>query len=120
MSSNRAIVWQPIDDPMPAGAEWFGSVRADGDGNLHVDLAQIRKVGLADLSQVVEYRIAAAVGSVSHHVRFHNGGEVWFVLNDRSELVDLEGWGVSVIVSPEGDCRFGAFEPLTGQNQPAV
>jgi hypothetical protein len=35
MSFERPIFWQSIDEPLPPGAEWVGSVRTDADGTLH-------------------------------------------------------------------------------------
>jgi hypothetical protein len=114
------MFWQPIGDPIPSGAEWVGSVYPDAEGTLHFHLPRIRSVGIADLSQVVEHRVVAAVGSVSHHVRFRNGGGLWFVFNDRNELVDLKAHAFGVLVTPEGDCIFREFEPLTGQPLPSA
>lgn len=120
MSFERPIFWQSIDEPLPPGADWVGSVRTDADGTLHFDLPRIRSVGIGDLAQVAEHRVARAVGSVSHHVRFNNGGGLWFVFNERNELVDLKAHAFSVSVTPEGDCMFREFEPLAEQSQSAA
>lgn len=108
MPTGGPLFWQPIDQPLPPGAEWAGSIEVDDEGAWRVGLPRVRSVGLADLSQVAEYRITSAVGSVAHHVRFAQGGELHFVFNDRHQLVDLTGKGVDVSVTSEGDCVFKA------------
>jgi hypothetical protein len=87
-----------------------GEACIDAQNNIAIKDSKVRFVGVASLAEVVEYRIAAIVDSVSHYVRFCNGGELYYVFNRRGEVVELTGRAVTVSISPQGDYIFGALD----------
>jgi hypothetical protein len=86
-----------------------GKASLDPHGNVQIADGRVRHVGIANIAEVVEYRIAAIVDSVSHYVRFCNGGELYYVFNRRGEVVELTGRAVTANISSEGDYVFGAW-----------
>jgi hypothetical protein len=86
-----------------------GIASIDAQNNICIAHSRVRHVGVADIAEVIEYRIAAIVDSISHHVRFCNGGELYYVFNRRGEVVELMGRAVLVSISPEGDYLFRAL-----------
>jgi hypothetical protein len=88
-----------------------GTASIDGQGNIEFDGTRIHTVGIRNLAEVVGHTIVAIVGSISHHIQFNNGGELYYVFNQRGELVELRAEAVCFTISPEGDYLFQAFEP---------
>ncbi len=84
-----------------------GGVASIDGQNVRIERSRVRNVGIAKLAEVVDHRIAAIVDSVSHYVRFCNGGEIYYVFNGRGEIVELSGLAVFVNISPQGDYLFG-------------
>ncbi len=82
---------------------------------VEVTLSRITHVGLADLAEVSEHRIEEHFGSISHHVRFRNGGILRFACALTGELLELSGEKLNIRISPEGDIVIGLFEPLVRQ-----
>jgi hypothetical protein len=97
-----------------------GSLSFDNEGNVSVEAVRAPCIGIANLAQVVDYRIAAIAaiaGSISYHVRFHNGGELNYAFNEKGELLELSGKGMDFAVSPEGSFMFQASE-VQGNGKP--
>jgi hypothetical protein len=86
-----------------------GVANLDDEGNIEVDRTRIRTVGVANLAEVVNYRIIAIADSISHYVRFHNGGELYYVYNTRGQLVELTARHVRISVDAEAAYLFRAL-----------
>jgi hypothetical protein len=86
-----------------------GVASIDAEGNMVIKDSSVRSVGVASLAEIIDYRIVAIVDSISHHARFCNVGELYYVFNRRGELVELMGRAVCVSISPEGDCLYRAL-----------
>jgi hypothetical protein len=89
----------------------IASVFFRGEGSLDFTLAHISRIGIADLTTVAEYRIEEHFGSVSHHIRFRNGGVFRFAYALSGELLELSGENGSIRVTPEGVCTVGPYQP---------
>lgn len=88
-----------------------GHVTLTADGGIELEGMRVGRVGIADLSEVVEHSIVAIFDSIAHHVRFNNGGELYYVFNRRGELVELEARAVQVAHSANGECLLRALWP---------
>lgn len=97
--------WLPNSDPDRPD----GSVTVDEQGYVAFDLYRAPGIGIADMAEIVDFRIAAIAGSISYHVRFCNGGELNYAFNRKGELLDLWGRHVSFTASPEGGFLFRAL-----------
>jgi hypothetical protein len=86
-----------------------GEACIDARNNIAIKDSKVRFVGIANLAEVVDYRIVAIYDSVSHYIRFCNGGELYYVFNRRGEVVELTGRTVCCSVSSEGDYLFWTF-----------
>jgi len=86
---------------------------------VELTLLQITRVGLADLRDVTEHRIEEHFGSVSHHVRFRNGGVLRFACAVTGNLLELSGEKLNIRLSPEGVIAIGPFELLVRQSSQA-
>jgi hypothetical protein len=84
-----------------------GTGHIDAEGNIVLDQTRVRRIGIENLADVVEHRISAIVGSIAHHVKFNNGGELYYVYNQQGEIVELTGRDVLLLISFEGDYLFG-------------
>jgi hypothetical protein len=60
-------------------------------------------IGVADLTEVAEHRITRIFDSIAHHVRFDNGGELYYVFNRRGQIVELRSHALQVAISAAGD-----------------
>ena len=56
---------------------------------VRIDLGQIKSVGIANIVSVENHAVHSIVGSVSHHVKFHGGGELRFAFNERGQLLEF-------------------------------
>ena len=70
--------------------------------DLAITLPRIARVGIADLHDVAEHRINTAYGSISHYVRFHNGGVLRVAYAADGSLLELSGEGMTVCADQEG------------------
>lgn len=69
-------------------------------------LPNISAIGVADLAEVVEHRITRIFDSIAHHVRFHGGGELYYVFNRRGQVVELRSRALQLAISDTGDYLF--------------
>jgi hypothetical protein len=88
-----------------------GSATLTASGGIEVEGTRVGRVGIADLSEVVEHTIVTIFGSVAHHIRFFNGGELHYTFNSRGELVELGGKNVCAVLKANGDYLVGAYRP---------
>ncbi len=80
------------------------TMHEDRDGILHVRtrttavlaLEEIKSIGIENMLEVQTYRITRIVGSVSHFVRFLDGGEVRLAYNAQGCLLEFSAQGVAV------------------------
>jgi hypothetical protein len=86
-----------------------GVANIDTEGNIEFDRTRIRSVGVGNLAEVVNHRIVAIADSISHYVRFHNGGELYYVFNARGQLVDLTAKKVRITVAADASYLFHAL-----------
>jgi hypothetical protein len=89
----------------------YGLGSVDTNGDVLLDQTLVRRVGIENLADVAEHQVSAAVGSVAHHVKFRNGGELYYVYNQRGEVVELAGNNVCCHISRGGDYLFGMLQP---------
>jgi hypothetical protein len=75
----------------------------DQNRNVKLDLAAIEGVGIHNVIEVESHQINRVLGSTSHYIRFHGGGEVRFAYNDQGKLIELSA----------RDCGFS----LTNKNE---
>jgi hypothetical protein len=87
----------------------IGGTATVSNGCIQFEGARIGRVGISNLAEVVDHTIVSIVGSVAHHIRFVNGGELHYAFNSRSELVDLEARAISGTVTRDGTYLFGAY-----------
>ena len=79
------------------------SVFAVSEKSLHVELsAMVQSVGIENLIDVEIHEINKLFGSISHYIRFVNGGEVKFSYNSAGKLLELSGKGVLASIQ-DGD-----------------
>ena len=80
----------------------------EGHRTVQIPLDEIRAVQVDDLAQVLDHRIARILGNTSHAVQFVGGGELRYVYNSRSQVIELSSSGVRASLSPERVVSFGA------------
>lgn len=83
-----------------------GVLDIDKDRNVKLDLKTIESVGIHNVIDVETHRISRVLGSTSHFVRFHGGGEVRFAYNDQGALIDLTAENCAFSVSNENELLF--------------
>jgi hypothetical protein len=66
-----------------------GVIDVDQNRNVKLDLATIEAVGIHNVIEVESHQINRVLGSTSHYIRFHGGGEVRFAYNDQGKLIEL-------------------------------
>lgn len=77
-----------------------------------VELDALHHVGLKDLTAVVEHRIEEHFGSVSHYVRFRNGGTLCFAFNANGALLELSGNRLTMrLDESDGTLLVGPYVP---------
>lgn len=86
----------------PALVDAETALPRNADGVPVLNLKQITKVGIADLTAVAEHHIESHFGSISHHVRLHNGGVINFAYSENGSLLELGGEQVIVAYSGGG------------------
>ena len=79
-----------------------------------VTLPRIEKIGIADRADVVEHRINEVYGSVSHYVRFRNGGELRVVRAADGSLLEFSGEGVTMSIDREGAVSVRPYQAPVG------
>lgn len=90
------------------GGAFGGNATLSGD-DLSLDLPRIKSVGLDDLSAVEAHCINRVYNTVSHFVRFTDGGEVHFVISLTGELLELSGHGVRISLREGNAIYFGPY-----------
>lgn len=83
------------------GSQCTGHV--DGDGFAHAETPFVRSVGIGDLSQVVEHHINHIYGSVSHHVRFADGGHLNYIADSQGHVTEFFITGLDAVMMANGD-----------------
>jgi len=84
------------------------TIERDDEGNLLVTMPTIRRVGIADLTQVQSHRVNRIAGSTSHVVHFVGGGLLRFAYSEQGELIELSGRHVRGLVSAGHEVVFSA------------
>ena len=75
------------------------SIVAISDKSLSVELSTIIKsVGIENLTDVDVHKINKLFGSISHYIRFVDGGEVKFSYNAAGDILELYGKGVNATI----------------------
>jgi len=87
----------------------IGGSASLSDGSIRFEGVCIGRVGISNLAEVVEHTIVTILGSVAHHIRFVNGGELHYVFNSRGELIDLEAQAINGTVTSDGTYLFEAY-----------
>ncbi|QFZ87191.1 hypothetical protein GFK26_32650 [Variovorax paradoxus] len=80
------------------------TMHEDCDGILHVRtrttavlaLDEIKSIGIENMLDIRSYTITPIVGSVSHFIRFLDGGEVRLAYNAQGCLLEFSAQGVAV------------------------
>jgi len=85
-------------------------IQCDDRGDLVATLEQIRKVGIADLTQVQSHSTTRIAGSTSHVVRFIGGGLLCYAYAESGMLIELSGRHLCGSLSPQNDLIFSAIE----------
>ena len=93
---------------VPPAVRWTALID-DGHGPYQVCLDEIGAVGIEDLAQVLEHRIARAAGRTSHWLRFVGGGELRYTVDGRGQVVELCATGIRGAVSHGRVLTFGAW-----------
>jgi hypothetical protein len=83
-----------------------GTMQVDKERNVTLDLETITAVGIRDLSEVETHRINRVMGSISHFVRFHGGGEVRFAYNHEGKLIELSAQNCGFSLSARNELLF--------------
>ena len=66
------------------------------DGMLHVHTPTITCVAISDITQVKEHRICEIMGTVSHAVKFRNGGHLYYSYGIDGGPIEVQGEGVDI------------------------
>ena len=88
-----------------------GKMEIDKQRNVTLDLATITAVGLQNLSDVESHQINRVIGSVSHFVRFHGGGELRFAYNHEGKLIELSAQNCAFVLTQANELLFGKARP---------
>ena len=68
----------------------FGAtIRYIDKDHTHIDFSNISSVGVENICDVEAHFINTVLGSISHLIKFRNGGEVNFAYNTNGQLVDF-------------------------------
>jgi hypothetical protein len=65
---------------------------------VHIDLEQITSIGIANLCDVVSHTVNDILGSTSHVVRFHDGGNMQFSYSHSGELLEFSGDDIAISI----------------------
>ncbi len=77
-----------------------GSLSLTGKANVSLHIDSIKAIGVENLVDVEVHTINRVFGSVSHYVKFFDGGEVKFSYNSTSgELLEFSAAGVDAYVT---------------------
>ena len=76
------------------------------DRNVNLDLETIGAVGIHDVIEVETHQITRVMGSTSHFVRFHGGGEVSFAYNHQGKLIELSAKNCAFSLSNKNELLF--------------
>jgi len=88
----------------------FGrTVELDAQGNVVLDLAVLRSVGVANLAQVQSHQITSLAGSTSHVLHFVGGGLLRYAYNQRGDLIELSGHRLSGRVNADNALVVSAY-----------
>jgi hypothetical protein len=74
--------------------------------DVKLDLETIESVGIHNLLEVETHQITRVVGSTSHFVRFHGGGEVSFAYNHQGKLIELSAQACGFSLSNKNELLF--------------
>jgi len=91
-----------------------GTMQVDKERNVTLDLETITAVGIKNLSEVETHQINRVMGSISHFVRFHGGGEVRFAYNHEGKLIELSAQNCGFALSGKNELLFHAAVPKKG------
>lgn len=83
-----------------------GVIDVDKDRNVKLELAAIESVGIHNVIEVESHQINRVLGSTSHYVRFHGGGEVRFAYNDQGKLIELSARDCGFSLSNKNELLF--------------
>lgn len=94
-------------------------ITANAKGSTILELDKLRTAGIRQLADVESHTVNNVMGSISHYVRFHGGGEVKYAYSQiTGKLIALSVENASVRVSKDGSevlfSRMPADRPATG------
>ncbi|NKI68182.1 hypothetical protein GN109_02015 [Collimonas pratensis] len=91
-----------------------GKAEVDPEGNIAATLPAIKSVGVTNLADVETHAIHTVMGSTSHYIRFHGGGEVNFAYSHAGQLIELSAYHVEARANQEGAVFFSQYDENGG------
>lgn len=76
--------------------------RLDRDGRAHVQLPTIRRMEIADLTQVLSHQVNRVHETTSHVIHFIGGGVFSCVYDDHGEMIEIDCRGLHQASSLDG------------------
>jgi hypothetical protein len=84
------------------------TIDISNERNVELNIETIQSVGIYDLSEVEGHLINQVLGSTSHLVRFHGGGELRFAYNQQGKLIELSASNCGFVLSNSNELLFRA------------
>jgi hypothetical protein len=79
-------------------------------GGIVCTVSSVGQVGIANLADVYSHVVTTIAGSTSHVVQFRGGGSLNYAYNDRGELIELAGSGISLRRDASGNMLVQPFK----------
>ena len=95
------------DGSVDISTSFGAAVHVAHDGKVELDLQLIKTVGLRNLVDVVSHEINSIASSISHVVKFANGGLLQFAYNSGGSLIDFSASKLVVTLSKDNSLLVG-------------
>jgi hypothetical protein len=102
------------DGSMTFNTEQGATITTNPDGSVSLDFQHIKSIGIHSIIDVQAHNINPLLGSVSHFVKFHNGGELRFAYNQAGQLLELSFTQLHANIVDGNRVMFSASDPNFG------
>jgi hypothetical protein len=76
--------------------------RIERGGALHAQLPLVRRMEIADLTQVLSHQVNRVFETTSHVIHFVGGGMFSCVYDDHGKMIEMDGHGLHQSTTPDG------------------